>query len=88
MKLLLTKPSNTTKPIKSMIQVACRDSEKSNEIHFQNLQGKFKAFKMKEFKKISNYISIVVMIVYQMRRLGEDISNLKVIEKVITSLIM
>lgn len=52
----------------------------------QNLQGEFELVKMNEFENVSDYISRVAAIGNQIWRLGEDIANLKIIEKVLKSL--
>lgn len=56
------------------------------KIHLQTLRGEFKAIHMKEFELIADYSTKILVIVNQMKRKGEDVPNVHVIEKMLQSL--
>ncbi|XP_022860419.1 uncharacterized protein LOC111380967 [Olea europaea var. sylvestris] len=64
------------------MRVACKGKETVKKVRLQNLQGEFEAIQMKKFKNPSDYISRVVTVANQMKRLDEDVTDLRVIEKI------
>ncbi|XP_022897571.1 uncharacterized protein LOC111411254 [Olea europaea var. sylvestris] len=77
--------ATTAKQLCVMLQVACKGKEKAKKVHLQNLRGEFEAIQMKESEKVSDYISRVVTVANQMKRLDEDVTDLRVIEKIFRS---
>ncbi|XP_022890346.1 uncharacterized protein LOC111405619 [Olea europaea var. sylvestris] len=75
----------TVNQLWDMLQVAYKGKEKAKKVRLQNLQGEFEAIQMKESKKVSDYISRVVTVANQMKRLDEDVTDLRVIEKILRS---
>ncbi|OMO69396.1 Integrase, catalytic core [Corchorus capsularis] len=77
--------ATTAKEVWDMLQLAYKGMDKAKKIRLQNLRGEFEAIQMKESKKVSDYVSRVTAIANQMKRLGEDVSDLRVIEKILRS---
>jgi gag-polypeptide of LTR copia-type len=57
------------------------------QVRLQTLRGEFKILRMKESEGVSNYITRVGMVVNQLKRNGEEMSESRVVEKILRSLI-
>ncbi|GKV50164.1 hypothetical protein SLEP1_g56877 [Rubroshorea leprosula] len=77
--------ATTAKQLWEMLQVTYKGKDKAKKVHLQSLRGEFEAIQMKEIEKVSNYISRVMGIANQMRRLDEEVTDLRIIEKILRS---
>ncbi|GKV20502.1 hypothetical protein SLEP1_g30621 [Rubroshorea leprosula] len=77
--------ATTTKDLWEKLQAACKGKEKAKKVHLQSLRGEFEAVQMNETEKVSDYISRVMGIANQMRRLDEEVTDLRIIDKILRS---
>ncbi|GLU18735.1 hypothetical protein SLE2022_350190 [Rubroshorea leprosula] len=73
--------ATTAKELWEKLQAACKGKEKAKKVRLQSLRGEFEAVQMNETEKVSDYISRVMGIANQMRRLDEEVTDLRIIEK-------
>ncbi|GKV46724.1 hypothetical protein SLEP1_g53699 [Rubroshorea leprosula] len=77
--------ATTAKELWEKLQAACKGKEKAKKVRLQSLRGEFEAVQMNETEKVSDYISRVMGIANQMRRLDEEVTDLRIIEKILRS---
>ena len=76
----------TSKKAWETLQKSVMGAKKVKKVRLQTLRAKFEALLMKEEDTISNYFNKILAVMNQMKRLGEDIKDVRVVEKILRSL--
>ncbi|XP_074363771.1 uncharacterized protein LOC141705700 [Apium graveolens] len=76
----------TSKKVWDTLKSSFSGDIKVKRVRLQTLRGEFEALRMKESESISYYFSRVLTVVNQMKSNGEEVSDVRVIEKVLRSL--
>ncbi|XP_021758678.1 uncharacterized protein LOC110723641 [Chenopodium quinoa] len=78
--------ANTAKEAWEILQQEFQGDSKVRSIKLQSLRRDFENLKMKDNELVKNYFSRVIEIVNQMKSYGEEISNEKIVKKILVSL--
>ncbi|KAI8557075.1 hypothetical protein RHMOL_Rhmol05G0306400 [Rhododendron molle] len=78
--------AKTAKEAWDILRNANRGIERTTRVQLQLLRGEFEAMQMEEDETISSYFTRMLMIVNQMRRYGEKLDDVRVMEKILRSL--
>ncbi|XP_049414753.1 uncharacterized protein LOC125877525 [Solanum stenotomum] len=78
--------ATTSKEAWEILQNSLQGIDKVKKIKLQTLRADFEVFKMKESESISNFCSRLMDVVNQLRRYGEEVNDVRVVEKILRSL--
>ena len=78
--------AETSKAAWDKLQSTHRGADRVKKVRLQTLRGEFESLQMKETEVIAEYHTKVMTVVNQLRRNGEEITDVRVMEKVLRSL--
>ena len=78
--------AETSKEIWEALQQKYKGADRIKKIRLQSLRGEFESVQMKSSESISDYHTRIMVIVNQMRRNGEALSDARITEKILRSL--
>ncbi|XP_070036278.1 uncharacterized protein [Nicotiana tomentosiformis] len=78
--------ATTSKEAWKILQNSIQGVDKIRKVKLQTLRAAFEVLKMKESECILDYCSKVKAVVNQLRRYGEDIEDVRVVEKFLHTL--
>ncbi|XP_022743976.1 uncharacterized protein LOC111294939 [Durio zibethinus] len=76
----------TAKQAWDVLKEEFQGSDKTRQMQVLNLRREFEVLKMKEFKNLKEYNDRLMKIVNKIRLLGEELSDKRIVEKVLVSL--
>jgi gag-polypeptide of LTR copia-type len=76
----------TSKETWGILQTACKGPDWLKQIRLQTLRSEFEMLRMNNTEKVSDYITRVHTVTNQLKRNGESLSKLRVVEKILRSL--
>ena len=78
--------AKTSKEAWDKLQSTHRGADRVKKVRLQTLRGESESLQMKETEVIAEYHTKVMAVVNQLRRNGEEITDVRVMEKVLRSL--
>ncbi|XP_052206843.1 uncharacterized protein LOC127811178 [Diospyros lotus] len=76
----------TAKEVWDQLKLEFQGNEKTKQMQIFNLRKEFELLRMKETENVKEYIDRVIKVVNQVRLLGEDLPEKRVVEKVMVTL--
>ena len=84
--LEMVAPTKTSKEAWEILNKTYSGVEKAKKVRLQALRGDFKKLNKESMETISDYFTKVISLAHQMRRNGENIDDVHVMEKILRSL--
>jgi gag-polypeptide of LTR copia-type len=78
--------ATTSKEAWGILQTTYKGADRVKQIRLQTLRGEFEMLRMNNTEGVSDYITIVQTITNQLKRNGENLSEQRVVEKILRSL--
>jgi RNase H-fold protein (predicted Holliday junction resolvase) len=78
--------AKTSKEVWETLEKAYKGADRVKQVRLQTLRGEFETLRMKESEGVSDYITRVEMVVNPLKINGEEISENRVVEKILRSL--
>ena len=78
--------ARSTKEAWEKLQISYKGAEQVKKVRFQTLRGKFETLRVKDGESVSNYFTRVLAVTNQIKRNGEKLDDVKVMEKILRSL--
>ncbi|KAH0745848.1 hypothetical protein KY285_007505 [Solanum tuberosum] len=78
--------ATTSKEAWEILQNSLQRVDKVKKIKLQTLRADFEVLKLKESKSFSDFYSRLMVVVNQLRRYGEEIDDVRAVEKILRSL--
>ena len=78
--------AKTSKEAWDILEREFKGADRVKQVRLQTLRGELEGMKMKESEGVSDYITRVRVVVNQLKRNGEAISDARVVEKILRSL--
>lgn len=77
----------TSKDAWNKLRDQFQGSKRTKEIQIMNLTREFETLGMKDLEKVKDYVNKLMRVVNQIRLLGEDLSERRVVQKALVSLL-
>ena len=78
--------AKTSKNAWEILQRSCEGVDKAKRVRLQSLRAEFENLKMQNMEPITDYVSQLQKVAKEMKRNGETLDDIKVIEKILRSL--
>ncbi|KAK4258901.1 hypothetical protein QN277_005297 [Acacia crassicarpa] len=78
--------AKTSKNAWEILQKSCEGVDKAKKIRLQSLRAEFENLKMQNTEPVTDYVSRVQKVAKEMKRNGETLDDVRIIEKILRSL--